>query len=952
VCGAQVDPFAGRWVAAEVGAKAGVAEGDQRGFSIGDEDQIGFGGASSVAGALGDFDGDGVMDYAFAVSPGAAGTGEVCVYFGSGAGEGGAAGGPVFSGGGVYPPVGGKSGCGAFPVVGGRAPEFVSMVAAPFKKGGLPGLIVEDGANGMVYVLGNPGAGIGGGLPRLAVLATMAIPAGDGVGPIYTGDFNGDGKTDFIVNGQGGHSASVYLGNGDGTFQAPVRYDFDHGVRSMGVADVDGDGRADLVVGGDGGGVEVFHGNADGSFASVSEGGFMLPVDGWVSGGMVVADVDGDGCGDVVALYRVGAGGGGANALYVWYGKCDGTFGEAQIVPLGRGYRMAAVADLNGDGLPDVVVSDGAVVSVLYGLGKRGFGSEEQVYTGAGITSLAVRDVNGDGAVDLVVASGAATLSGNGVAVAGQDAGVGGIAVLLNARRSPSKPLATATTTTTIYLCVGPTMACPSAGFVMPPFSSTLTMIYGQTYNGTAIVTASDNGALPGNILFYDTYNGVQTLLCTLVASSAGSCPPSVGTGAQVGTHVFTGVYVPGSVDTTHSGSTSSPVTMTVSPDATTAVVVSVPNPSPQGRPVTLTATVTGVTAPSGFLGLYVPPSGTVTFKSGGTTIGTGTLVANGSGVNSSATLTTSTLPVGTDTITAVYGGDMDFLGSLSGPYNETITPVFATTTTLISSVTPSYLGLSVTFTATVGLVNGASTPVATGTVTFLDNGAAIGTGTLNAAGVATFTTSTLAVGSHPITASFGGDVMTGASTSAVLTQVVTALPPPGSVNFKVTVTPNPVSIGVGTGAQLAVTVTQLTSFATAVDLSCSGLPTEATCQFVNAAIASGGGSTTLVLGTMAPHSCGSATPYFVGSNGGGLGIAVPILAGLVALFVPGRRRRWLRGLIALVAVAAAMQLSGCGNCTDLGTRPGTYTVQVVGTATGSGTSEVEGEIVTVTVTI
>jgi hypothetical protein len=220
---------------------------------------------------------------------------------------------------------------------------------------------------------------------------------------------------------------------------------------------------------------------------------------------------------------------------------------------------------------------------------------------------------------------------------------------------------------------------------------------------------------------------------------------------------------------------------------------------------------------------------------------------------------------------------------------------------------------------------------------------------------VATFTTSTLAVGSHPIVASFGGDVMTGASTSAVLTQVVTALPPPGSVNFKITVTPNPVSIGVGTGAQLAVTVTQLTSFATAVDLSCSGLPTEATCQFVNATIASGGGTTTLVLGTMAPHSCGSAEPYFLGRSSGGPGIAplaVPALAGLVALFVPGRRRRWLRSLIALAAVAVAMQLSGCGNCTDLGTRPGTYTVQVVGMATGSGTSEVEGEIVTLMVTI
>jgi hypothetical protein len=80
--------------------------------------------------------------------------------------------------------------------------------------------------------------------------------------------------------------------------------------------------------------------------------------------------------------------------------------------------------------------------------------------------------------------------------------------------------------------------------------------------------------------------------------------------------------------------------------------------------------------------------------------------------------------------------------------------------------------------------------------------------------------------------------------------------------------------------------------------------------------------------------------------------MVVPVLAGLVGGLVPGRRRRWLRGLIALAAVAVAMQLSGCGNCTDLGTRPGTYTVQVVGTATGSGTSEVEKAIVTLTVTI
>jgi hypothetical protein len=618
---------------------------------------------------------------------------------------------------------------------------------------------------------------------------------------------------------------------------------------------------------------------------------------------------------------------------------------------------LAAVADVDGDGRPDVALSDGAAVSVLYGLGKRSFSAGEQVYdsAGAGVTSLAVADVDRDGAADLVVTNGVAMIAGSGAAGVSAGAGTGGTRVLLNTAKSRAKPEATATTTTTLYLCVGPTVACPSAGYVMPPFSATLSMIYGQTYNGTVIAAPSDGVALTGDILFYDTYNGVAAPpLCTLVASTSSSCPPTVGTGPQVGTHVFTGVYVPGTVDTTHSGSTSGPVTLTVTQDTTVATVVGAPNPSPFGQAVTLTATVSGMDAPSpGFTGLYAPPSGTVTFLDGGTVIGHGTLAASASEVSSTATLVTTTLPVGVDPITVTYGGDLDFSGStVSAVFPETITPVFATTTTLTSSLNPSYAGQSVTFTATVTDVGGATAPVPTGAVTFYDGGAAIGTGTLNALGIATLTTSTLAVGSHNMTASASGDGVTGPSNSAVLVQVVDALPPPGTVNFMITVTPNPVSIGVGEGTEFLVTVATLSGFLDGVNLSCGPLPTEVACQFVGAAIPAGGGSATLILTTTAPHSCGTTTPYFLGGNGGGAGLAplaAPVLAGLIAVFIPGRRR-WLRGLMAMAAVAVAMQLSGCGNCTDLGTRPGTYTIQVIGAS--AGTSEVESQSVTLTVTI
>ena len=158
--------------------------------------------------------------------------------------------------------------------------------------------------------------------------------------------------------------------------------------------------------------------------------------------------------------------------------------------------------------------------------------------------------------------------------------------------------------------------------------------------------------------------------------------------------------------------------------------------------------------------------SGTVTFKDGATTLGTGTL--NGAGV---ATFTTATLSVGHHTITAVYGGDASFNASTSNTVDQEVQKA-DTATALASSANPSKFGQSVTFTATVTVVApGAGTP--TGTVTFKDGATTLGTGTLNGAGVATFTTAALAAGSHYITATFSGDGSFNGSTSSVLKQDV-----------------------------------------------------------------------------------------------------------------------------------------------------------------------------------
>src|SRR5439155_5954095 len=110
------------------------------------------------------------------------------------------------------------------------------------------------------------------------------------------------------------------------------------------------------------------------------------------------------------------------------------------------------------------------------------------------------------------------------------------------------------------------------------------------------------------------------------------------------------------------------------------------------------------------------------------------------------------------------------FTGSTSVALTQTVNKA-NTTTTVASSANPSVFGQSVTFTATVAVVApGAGSP--SGTVTFLDGATTLGSGALSGS-TATFSTSALAVGSHSITASYGGDTNFNTSASAVLTQTV-----------------------------------------------------------------------------------------------------------------------------------------------------------------------------------
>jgi len=184
---------------------------------------------------------------------------------------------------------------------------------------------------------------------------------------------------------------------------------------------------------------------------------------------------------------------------------------------------------------------------------------------------------------------------------------------------------------------------------------------------------------------------------------------------------------------------------------ATTTALTSSPNPSTYGQNVMFTAFVGSGSG---------TPTGTVTFFDGTTSMGSSALDAN-----AFAMLSVSSLSTGTHTVTAQYNGNGTFATSTSSALSQTVNKA-NTTTSLTSSRNPSNLGQLVTFRAVV------SRSTATGVMQFFDGATLLGSAPLSG-GIASLTTSSLSVGSHSVTAQYGGDGNYNGSTSAVLTQTV-----------------------------------------------------------------------------------------------------------------------------------------------------------------------------------
>jgi hypothetical protein len=667
---------------------------------------------------------------------------------------------------------------------------------------------------------------------------------------VAVADVNGDGKPDLLVANlcvtsvcSSNGTVGVLLGNGDGTFRTAVTYGSGgYGPSAVAVADVNGDGKPDLLVANQCasscsgsspgvGTVGVLLGNGDGTFQPV----VTYPSAGYFGHALAVADVNGDGKPDLLVTIQCSSIPCSSNSMVgVLLGNGNGTFQTVMTYGAG-GYasQSIAVRDVNGDGKPDLLVANqcasygncaqGGGAGVLLGNGNGSFQTAVS-YASDGIAdSVAVADVNGDGKPDLLVANYCVPTNCPGSAN-------GTVAVLLG---NGDGTFRTAVT-------------YGSGGYAQP-----------------SVAVADVNG------------DGKPDLLVASQCANS-SCPGNGEVGVLLGKG--DGTFQP--VVTYGSGGY----------DASSLAVADV---NGDGKPDLLVANqwISSSNSSSGTVGVLI-----------------------------------------------------------------NTTPKATTTTTLVSSSNPMFSGVSVTFTATV-TPNGATVP--TGSVTFNDGATVLGSGTLNgSAGVATLaTTSLTSPGTHSITAEYDGDGFNLRSTSSVVTVTVNA------ATFAFSASPTSQTISNGASASYNLSATPSGSYTSQISFSCTFSPSSsATCAASPVTPDANTATTTLMISGATPAA---AVVHTAAADGPRLfplyGFWMPMgFAGLLLSGVGKRSRvrplRYLLLLATLLVVDTA--LLGCGGASaptsPPSRQPQTYqvTITAMAPATSSGSSEAVTTTQTVSLTV
>ena len=906
--------------------------------------EINLSGSTNVYSAvIDDFNGDGKKDIVVASSNGSAGGGSATWYlnFFAGNGDGTFQAAKIYA---VTPPSGLVSN------------PYYGLISADLRGSGHKDLVTSAG----IVLFGN-------GDGTFTQQATAAFPDSAGTSAsspnVVAGDFNKDGKPDLAVDN--GSTISLYLGNGDGTFSAGASYVAYSNVGYLVAQDIDGDGNLDLfsgtgnngTLGGDQFGYNtayVLMGNGDGTF----RGAPSLP---FVYTGTNFADLNKDGATDAVAV---------SGTNFVSYlGNGKGSFaqgpassfspvtihGSPAVVPGPDSYGLA---DLNGDNIPDLVY----IASNFYGYNAG---------TGFNGPGFFVATGKGDGSFNTPTWIPAPAFF-----------------------QSPDLDV-----NPEVY---GIRLADMNHDGKMDAVYTYLTYSYNTHVYAFGVAIQFGNGdgtfqSTPHLVQLYSgstqPFTGAYQIELLADVNKDGNEDMFIGTGLSANAYNFTTTVYLGNGD----GSFKSPTTIAgidspanLSGTQFTPLVLADMNGDgfldvvafQEDNPASISPNAQIAIALGNGDGTFKAPT-TVTYNgqffAGGLTVadfngdgkldvatgdfggaltsgiafgnGDGTLQTSGSfSANTSAPAQSFYVNVGGATTSLDLNGDgkPDIVSGstvlLSQPA-PTITQPIATTTTLTASATTATAGTSVTFTATVTPASGSTTP--TGTVTFADGSTTLGTGTLNGSGVATYATSALAVGSHSVTASYGGDANNSASQSTSVSVTITSGAPPAA-DFSISLGSTSGTLSASSAsATSTISITPQNGFTQQTSLACSGAPAHSTCTVSPASVTPDGTHASSATLTVNIDVAGAAArPPFVLPDDRRMTLA---FLGGGALFAFGlfRMRReyasWLCLAFALALVAGTAFLGcggggssksgGSGGGSSSQTPSGSYTLTVTGTA-------------------
>jgi FG-GAP-like repeat len=521
------------------------------------------------------------------------------------------------------------------------------IAVGDFNGDGKLDLAVVNFGDWNIYVL------LGNGDGTFQPARSVYIASGGGF-PWYVvaADFNGDGKLDLAVSNYGDNSISVLLGNGDGTFQAPQTTPVSTNPAQVAVGDFNGDGKLDLAVSSvANNNVSVLLGNGDGTFQAplVTPAG----ANPWY---FAVGDFTGNGKLDLaVADYGcpLDCNSSPSNTVTVLLGNGDGTFLPGSSLTVGNGPAGVAVADFNGDGKLDLAVTNlnDNTVSVLLGNGDGTF-QTPQTFSDPGIPHpyfVAVGDFNGDGKPDLVISNelDAPTVSvllgkGDGTFQPAQDFAVDNDPVFVAVSALSGNgglDLAVANLhTLNISVLLG------TAGSLSTLTLNPSTVTGGTSATGT--VTLSGSAPSAGAVVNLSSSNtGVATVPASVTVPGGNTSATFPVTTGPVGT------VIPVTISGSYNGNTQS-ATLTVNPSTLASLTL---NPS---------SVTGGLGSSTGTVTLNVPaPAGgaQVTLSSSNTSAATVPASVTVPGGSTSATFPVTTSPVGTVipvTISGSYNGN------------------------------------------------------------------------------------------------------------------------------------------------------------------------------------------------------------------------------------------------------------------------------------------------------